>query len=55
MLWNSLKDYQQNRILALINPELDPLGSAYQIIQSQTAIGSGGAFGKGGEKEHKPI
>jgi len=46
-LWNSLKDYQQNRILALINPELDPLGAAYQIIQSQTAIGSGGAFGKG--------
>ena len=46
-LWNSLKDYQQNRILALINPELDPLGAAYQIIQSQTAIGSGGVFGKG--------
>lgn len=46
-LWNSLKDYQQNRILALINPEIDPLGAAYQIIQSQTAIGSGGAFGKG--------
>lgn len=46
-LWSLLKDYQQQRILTFLNPELDPLGSAYQIIQSQTAIGSGGVFGKG--------
>ena len=41
------KIYQQNRILTFINPEKDPLGAAYQIIQSKTAIGSGGLFGKG--------
>jgi len=46
-LWNSLTTYQQNRILTFINPEKDPLGAAYQIIQSKTAIGSGGLFGKG--------
>ena len=33
--------------MTLLNPEIDPLGSAYQVIQSQTAIGSGGLFGKG--------
>ena len=47
ILWNALKPYQQNRILTLFNPEKDPLGAAYQIIQSKTAIGSGGLFGKG--------
>jgi len=47
VLWNVLHPYQQKRILTLFNPELDPLGAAYQIIQSQTAIGSGGFFGKG--------
>jgi len=47
VLWNSLKPYQQKRILTLINPEEDPLGAAYQLIQSKTAIGSGGLFGKG--------
>ena len=47
VLWNVLQPYQQKRILTLFNPELDPLGAAYQIIQSQTAIGSGGLFGKG--------
>ena len=47
ILWNVLHPYQQKRILTLFNPELDPLGAAYQIIQSQTAIGSGGLFGKG--------
>ena len=46
-LWNSLTNYQQNRILTFINPEKDPLGAAYQIIQSKTAIGSGGLLGKG--------
>jgi len=47
VFWNVLHPYQQKRILTLFNPELDPLGAAYQIIQSQTAIGSGGFFGKG--------
>ena len=46
-LWNSLKNYQKQRILTLFNPENDPLGSGYHIIQSQIAIGSGGTFGKG--------
>ena len=47
-LWNSFfTQYQRNRILTLFNPEKDPLGAAYQIIQSKTAIGSGGIFGKG--------
>ena len=47
VLWNGLKPYQQNRILTLFNPSEDPLGAAYQIIQSKTAIGSGGLVGKG--------
>ena len=47
ILWNSLSKYQQSRVLTFINPEKDPLGAAYQIIQSKTAIGSGGLFGKG--------
>ena len=47
-MWNSFfTQYQRNRILTLFNPEKDPLGAAYQIIQSKTAIGSGGIFGKG--------
>ncbi len=45
--WNTLSSYQQNRILTFLNPEKDPLGVAYQIIQSKTAIGSGGLLGKG--------
>lgn len=47
VLWNKLKPYQQNRILTLFNVNADPQGSGYQVIQSQTAIGSGGIFGKG--------
>lgn len=47
VFWNILHPYQQKRILTLFNPELDPLGAAYQVIQSRTAIGSGGFFGKG--------
>ncbi len=47
VIWNSLRSYQQNRILTLFKPDLDPLGAAYQIIQSKTAIGSGGFIGKG--------
>lgn len=47
VLWFFLRDYQRKRILTLLNPELDPLGSGYHIIQSKIAIGSGGFFGKG--------
>jgi len=47
VLWGLLQGYQQKRILTLFNPEIDPLGAAYQIIQSKTAIGAGGLFGKG--------
>jgi rod shape determining protein RodA len=42
-----LRDYQRERILTFIDPQNDPLGSGYHIIQSQIAIGSGGVFGKG--------
>lgn len=47
VLWNKLHAYQQKRLLTFINPEADPLGSAYQIIQSKIAVGSGGISGKG--------
>ncbi|OGV27461.1 MAG: rod shape-determining protein RodA [Legionellales bacterium RIFCSPHIGHO2_12_FULL_37_14] len=46
-LWHMLHDYQKQRIYTLLNPENDPLGSGYHIIQSKIAIGSGGLFGKG--------
>jgi rod shape determining protein RodA len=46
-LWFVLRDYQQQRILTLLDPERDPLGTGWNIIQSKTAIGSGGLFGKG--------
>jgi rod shape determining protein RodA len=46
-LWNSLAAYQQNRILVFLNPDVDPRGAGYQIIQSKVAIGSGGLLGKG--------
>jgi rod shape determining protein RodA len=46
-LWFVLRDYQQGRILTFLNPERDPLGDGWNIIQSKTAIGSGGLFGKG--------
>ena len=49
-LWGGLKEYQKQRILTLFNPENDPLGSGYHIIQSQIAVGSGGFFGKGWTK-----
>ena len=49
-IWGSLKGYQQKRVLTLFNPENDPLGSGYHIIQSQIAVGSGGIFGKGWTK-----
>jgi rod shape determining protein RodA len=46
-LWNVLHDYQRKRILTLIDPTSDPLGSGYHIIQATIAIGSGGPTGKG--------
>jgi rod shape determining protein RodA len=46
-LWNSLARYQQNRILVYLDPEVDPRGAGYQIIQSKVAIGNGGLFGRG--------
>jgi rod shape determining protein RodA len=46
-LWNALHDYQRRRIMTLVDPTSDPLGSGYHIIQSMIAIGSGGATGKG--------
>lgn len=45
-LWHHLHDYQRQRVLTFINPERDPLGSGYHIIQSKIAIGSGGLYGK---------
>ncbi|OGV50438.1 MAG: rod shape-determining protein RodA [Legionellales bacterium RIFCSPHIGHO2_12_FULL_42_9] len=47
LLWHFMHDYQRQRIFTLINPESDPLGAGYHIIQSKIAIGSGGVFGKG--------
>jgi rod shape determining protein RodA len=47
VLFHFLKEYQRNRLLVFMNPNLDPLGSGYTIIQSKIAIGSGGLFGKG--------
>jgi rod shape determining protein RodA len=46
-IWFMLYDYQRSRILTFIDPEADPLGKGYNIIQSKIAIGSGGLFGKG--------
>ena len=45
--WHFLHDYQRQRILTLFDPERDPLGTGYHIIQSKIALGSGGVFGKG--------
>lgn len=45
--WGFLRDYQKNRVLTFMNPESDPLGSGYHIMQSKIALGSGGIFGKG--------
>src|SRR6266850_4981454 len=45
--WEFMHDYQRQRILTFLNPQSDPLGAGYHIIQSQIAIGSGGVFGKG--------
>ena len=47
ILWHFMHDYQKLRILMLLDPEKDPLGAGYHIIQSKIAIGSGGGLGKG--------
>ena len=47
VLWQFMKDYQKQRVLTLLDPDSDPLGAGYNIIQSKIAIGSGGLFGKG--------
>ncbi len=47
VLWHFMQDYQRQRVLTLLNPDSDPLGAGYNIIQSKIAIGSGGLFGKG--------
>lgn len=47
ILWSRMYDYQKKRILTFLNPESDPLGSGYHVVQSKIAIGSGGLWGKG--------
>jgi rod shape determining protein RodA len=47
VLWYFMHDYQRRRVLTFLNPETDPLGAGYHIIQSKIAIGSGGLFGQG--------
>ena len=47
MLWHFLRDYQKERLMVFLNPNVDPLGAGYTIIQAKIAIGSGGLFGKG--------
>jgi len=47
LLWRSMYDYQKQRVLGFLDPQSDPLGAGYHVIQSTIAIGSGGIFGKG--------
>ncbi len=47
IIWSFLHAYQQQRVLTFLNPQSDPLGAGYHIIQSKIALGSGGVFGKG--------
>lgn len=47
IFWNFLRDYQKQRLLVFMNPNVDPLGAGYTIIQSKIAVGSGGLWGKG--------
>jgi rod shape determining protein RodA len=47
MIWYLMRDYQRQRVLTFLDPEKDPLGAGYHIIQSKIAIGSGGLYGKG--------
>jgi rod shape determining protein RodA len=46
-VWSHMRDYQKNRIYTFLNPDNDPLGAGYHILQSKIAFGSGGVFGKG--------
>jgi rod shape determining protein RodA len=46
-MWNFLRDYQKERLMVFLNPNIDPLGAGYTVIQSKIAIGSGGFFGRG--------
>ena len=47
VFWHALRDYQRQRLMVFINPNIDPLGAGYTIIQSKIAVGSGGLMGKG--------
>ena len=47
LLWHLMKDYQRDRLMVFLNPNIDPLGAGYTIIQSKIAVGSGQIFGKG--------
>ena len=47
VLWANLHDYQRQRVFTFLDPEADPLGSGYHIIQSKIALGSGGFWGRG--------
>ncbi|MEQ8377239.1 rod shape-determining protein RodA [Parvibaculum sp.] len=47
VIWSRLHDYQRNRVFTFLDPERDPLGTGYHILQSKIALGSGGIFGKG--------
>ena len=47
LAWSMLRDYQKNRLFTFLDPERDPLGAGYHILQSKIALGSGGLFGKG--------
>ena len=47
VIWYLMRDYQRQRVLTFLDPEKDPLGAGYHIIQSKIAIGSGGLYGKG--------
>ena len=51
-IWERLHDYQKERVLTFLDPERDPLGSGYHILQSKIAIGSGGLIGKGFMQGH---
>ena len=47
ILWRFLKEYQKRRVITFFNPDMDPLGAGYHLIQSKIAVGSGGIIGKG--------
>jgi rod shape determining protein RodA len=47
LAWSMLRDYQKTRLVTFLDPDRDPLGAGYHILQSKIALGSGGVFGKG--------